>query len=78
VILHYRHWVDDGYECSRITVAFGDRSVELLLAGIQRDVFYLEAHPAAALTPPRRAAHDAVLSVLGPERFTEAPADVAK
>lgn len=32
VILHYRHWDDDGYECSRITVAFGDRSVELLLA----------------------------------------------
>jgi hypothetical protein len=32
VILHYRHWVDDGYECPRISVAFGDRSVELLLA----------------------------------------------
>jgi hypothetical protein len=32
VILHYRHWVDDGYECSWISVAFGDRSVELLLA----------------------------------------------
>lgn len=32
VILHYGHCVDEGYKCSRITVVFGDRSVELLLA----------------------------------------------
>jgi hypothetical protein len=32
VLLHYWHWADDGYECSRITLVFGDRSVELLLA----------------------------------------------
>ena len=37
VILRYRRWVDDGYECSRITVAFGDRSVELLLADSDAD-----------------------------------------
>jgi hypothetical protein len=44
---------------------------------IQREAVYLPAHPAAALTPLRRAAHDALLSVLGPERFTETTADVA-
>jgi hypothetical protein len=29
--LHYRPWSDDGYWCSRITIAFGDHSVHLLL-----------------------------------------------
>jgi hypothetical protein len=52
-------------------------AVEFRALTIQREAVYLKAHPAAALTPLRRAAHDAVLSVLGPERFTETPADVA-
>jgi hypothetical protein len=37
VILHYRQWAEDGYECPRITIAFGDRSVELLLADSDAD-----------------------------------------
>jgi hypothetical protein len=53
-------------------------AVEFRALTIQREAVYLKAHPAAALTPLRRAAHDAVLSVLGPARFTETPADVAK
>jgi hypothetical protein len=31
VILHYRRWPGEGYWCSRITVAFGERLVQLLL-----------------------------------------------
>ena len=53
-------------------------TVEFRYLTIQREAVYLKAHPAAALTPLRRAAHDAALSVLGPERFTETSADVAK
>ena len=37
MILRYRRWADDGYECSRITLTFGDRSVELLLADSDAD-----------------------------------------
>ena len=31
VMLHYRRWPGGGYWCSRITIAFGDRLVHLLL-----------------------------------------------
>ena len=53
VILHYQHWVDDGYECSRITVAFGDRSVELLLADSDADQLLVPSGDnIAVLFPP--------------------------
>ena len=53
-------------------------TVEFSALTIQREAVYLKAHPAVALTPLRRAIHDTVLSVLGPERFTETLADMAK
>lgn len=53
-------------------------AVEFRCRIIQREAVYLAAHPTAALSPLRRAAHDAVLSVLGAERFTETPVDLAK
>jgi hypothetical protein len=32
VILHYSRWNGQGYWCSRITIAFGERLVHLLLS----------------------------------------------
>jgi hypothetical protein len=52
VILHYRH-CDDGYECSRITVAFDHGSVELLLADNDADHLLVpSADNIAVLFPP--------------------------
>jgi 2'-5' RNA ligase superfamily len=52
--------------------------VEFRALTIQQEAVYLKAHPVGALALLRRAARDAVLSVLGPERFTKTPAEVAK
>jgi hypothetical protein len=37
VDLHYAPWADEGYWCSRITIAVGDRQVELLLGDADGD-----------------------------------------
>jgi 2'-5' RNA ligase len=60
-----------------------DQALTARLAGIEQpavafryltvrpEAVYLKAHPAAVLYPLRVKMHEAVLSVLGPERFTE-------
>lgn len=53
-------------------------AVEFRYLTVRPEAIYLKAHPAAVLYPLRRKMHDAVLSVLGPERFTEPPPDRAK
>jgi 2'-5' RNA ligase len=44
---------------------------------IHPEAIYLKAHPAAALYPLRLRMHDAVASVLGPEKFSDPPPDHA-
>lgn len=44
---------------------------------VHPEAVYLKAHPAAALYPLRSKMHDAVASVLGPDRLTEAAPDRA-
>jgi 2'-5' RNA ligase len=42
---------------------------------VHPEAIYLKAHPAAALYPLRLGMHDAVASVLGPEKFSDPPPD---
>lgn len=44
---------------------------EIRYLTVRPEAVYLKAHPAAVLYPLRSKMHDAVLSVLGPKRFTE-------
>jgi 2'-5' RNA ligase len=53
-------------------------AVEFRYLTIHPEAVYLKAHPATALYSLRVKMHDAVLSVLGPERFTEPVPDRAE
>jgi len=53
-------------------------TVEFRYLTLHPEAVYLKAHPAAVLYPLRLRMHDAVLSVLGPERFTEPAPDRAE
>jgi 2'-5' RNA ligase len=50
-------------------------AVEFRYLTVHPEAIYLKAHPAALLYPLRLKMHDAVLSLLGPERFTEPAPD---
>jgi 2'-5' RNA ligase len=53
-------------------------AVQFRYLTVRPEAIYLKAHPAAVLYPLRLKMHDAVLSELGPERFTELAPDRAK
>jgi 2'-5' RNA ligase len=53
-------------------------TVDFRYLTIHPEAVYLKAHPAAVLYPLRLKMHEAVLSALGPERFTEPTPDRAK
>jgi len=52
-------------------------AVEFRYLTVHPEAVYLKAHPAAALYPLRLKMHDAVVSVLGPKRFSEPAPDRA-